>query len=131
MLLPSKLRTKSGFILETCSPNLLMVSPSESFWVWRTSFSPLSVLPLMIRIGSRIGLGAPVLLTDRSEKEKRSSLGGSSLAIGRGWSIAVSVSWTLNSFGFIVEAEVSTSYHWQGLISQSYWYLIARRSFSS
>src|SRR6267378_745611 len=108
-----------------------MIPASESACVCRTSFAFLSVLQLTIRIGSRIALGAPVWLTDRSEKEKRSSLGGSSLAIGRGWSVAVSVSWTLNSFGSIVEAEVSTSYHWQGLISQSYWYLIASRSFSS
>src|SRR6267143_19674 len=108
-----------------------MVSPSESVFAWRTSLVPISVLQLMIRIGSRIALGAPVLLTDRSEKEKRSNPGGSSLAIGPGWSVAVSVSWRLNSFGSIVEAEVSTSYHWQGLISQSYWYLIASRSLSS
>src|SRR5438552_16638761 len=85
----------------------------------------------MIWIGSRIGLGAPVLLTDRSEKEKRSRLGGSSFGTGRGWSVAVSVSWTLNSFGSIVEVVVSASYHWQGLIPWSYWYLIASRSFSS
>src|SRR6266481_9325625 len=108
-----------------------MVSPSESVFVWRTSFLRLSVLQLMIRIGSRMELGAPVLLTDRSEKEKRSKPGGSSFAIWRGWSDAVSVSWTLNSFGSIVEAEDSTSYHRQGLIWQSYWYLIASRSFSS
>src|SRR5260370_41601768 len=98
-----------------------MISPSESVFAWRTSFVRLSVLQLMIRIGSRIALGAPVLLTDRSEKEKRSRAGGSSLAIGRGWSVAVSVSWTLNSFGSIVEAEVSTSEDWKGLISGSCW----------
>src|SRR5437660_729242 len=63
----------------------------------------------MIWIGSRIGLGAPVLLTDRSEKEKRSRLGGSSFGTGRGWSVAISVSWTLNLFGSIVEVEKTVS----------------------
>src|SRR5437660_9477371 len=107
-----------------------MVVWSEWAWVRRTSFA-FSVLQLMIWIGSRMGLGAPILLTDRSENERRSKLGGSSFGMGRGWSVAVSVSWTLNFFGSIVEAVVSASYHWQGLIPWSYWYLIANRSFSS
>src|SRR6266581_5323654 len=107
-----------------------MISVSESAWVSKTSFE-LSVLQPMIRIGSRMGLGAPILLTDRSENERRSRLGGSSFGMGRGWSVAVSVSWTLKFFGSIVEAVVSASYHWQGLIPWSYWYLIASLSFSS
>src|SRR6267378_2504155 len=96
-----------------------------------TSFEFLFVLQLMIWIGSLMGLGAPVLLMDRSENEKRSRFGGSSFAIGRGCSVAVRVSWTLNSFGSIVEAMVSASYHWHGLIPWSYWYFIASLSFSS
>src|SRR2546425_12408980 len=108
-----------------------MIAWSESACVRRTSFAFLFVLQLITWIGSLIGLGAPILLTDRSENEKRSRLGGSSFGMGRGWSVAVSVSWTLNFLGSIVEAVVSASYHWQGLIPWSYWYLIASRSFSS
>src|SRR5207245_1688802 len=108
-----------------------MVAWSESPEVRRTSFAFLFVLQLMIWIGSLIGLGAPILLIDSSENEKRSSPGGSSFRMGWGWSVAVSASWTLNFFGSIFELVVSASYHWQGLIPWSYWYLIASRSFSS
>src|SRR5437867_2339421 len=71
---------------------LLNVFWSESARVRITLLVFPFFLQLMIWIGSRVGLGAPVLLTDRSEKEKRSSLGGSSLAMARGCSFAVSVS---------------------------------------
>src|SRR2546422_5852498 len=108
-----------------------MVAWSESARVRRTSFAFLFVLQLLIWIGSLIGLGAPILLADTSENEKISRLGGSSFGMERGWSVAVRVSWTLNFLGSIVEAVVSASYHWQGLIPWSYWYLIASRSFSS
>src|SRR2546427_3047263 len=84
----------------------------------------------MIRIGSRMGLGAPILLTDRSENERRSRLGGSSFGMGRGWSVAVCVSWTLNFFWAIVETVVSTPYHWQGLVPWAYLDFIANRGFS-
>src|SRR5207253_1895532 len=108
-----------------------MVLSSEGVCVRTTSFASLFVLQLTTWTGSLMALGAPILLIDRSEKEKRSTLGGSSLGIAWGWSFAVRVSWTLNFFGSIVEAVVSASYHWHGLIPWSYWYLIASRSFSS
>src|SRR5207245_11665217 len=91
----------------------------------------LLVLQLITWTGSLMALGAPILLTESSEKEKRSSPGGSSLATRLGWSVAVSVSCTLNSLGAIVEAAVSASYHWQGLIPEAYWYLIASGGLSS
>src|SRR5438445_12837465 len=108
-----------------------MVSWSESACVRRTWVVSLFFLQLMTWTGSLMAVGAPILLTDRSENEKRSRVGGSSFGMGRGWSVAVRVSWTLNFLGSIVEAVVSASYHWQGLIPWSYWYLIASRSFSS
>src|SRR5207244_5816513 len=87
----------------TSSPNLWMVLSSEWACVRRTWFASLFVLQLTTWTGSLMALGAPILLTARSENEKRSKLGGSSLAIAWGWSVAVSVSWTLNFFGSIVE----------------------------
>src|SRR5947209_19019652 len=100
----------------TSSPNLWMVLSSEWACVRRTWFASLFVLQLTTWTGSLMALGAPILLTDRSENEKRSSPGGSSLATRLGWAVAVSVSCTLNSPGSIVEEAVSASYHWQGLI---------------
>src|SRR5947208_16232712 len=102
-----------------------MVLSSEWVWVRRTSFASLFVLQLTTWTGSLMALGAPILLIDRSEKEKRSTLGDSSLEIAWGWSFAVRVSWTLNFLGSIVEAVVSASYHWHGFLSYSYWYLLA------
>src|SRR2546426_1301375 len=98
-----------------------MISVSESVWVSKTSFAFLSVLQLMIWIGFRMGLGAPILLTDRSENERRSKLGGSSFGMGRGWSVAVSVSLTLDFFWSIVEAGGFASLHLQGVISLAFW----------
>src|SRR2546428_13989011 len=68
-----------------------MIAWSESACVRRTSFAFSFVLQLITWIGSLIGLGAPILLTDRSENEKRSRLGGSSFGMGRGWVVCVCV----------------------------------------
>src|SRR3989441_10026251 len=96
-----------------------MIAWSESACVRRTSFAFLFVLQLITWIGSLIGLGAPILLTDRSENEKRSRLGGSSFGMGRGWSVAVSVSSTLDFLGSIVEAVGCASERWEGFIPRS------------
>src|SRR2546426_10782425 len=107
-----------------------MIAWSESACVRRTSFAFLFVLQLITWIGSLIGLGAPILLTDRSENEKRSRLGGSSFGMGRGWSVGVSVFWTLNFLGSIVEAGVFASDHREGLISWAVWDFVASWGFS-
>src|SRR3989442_14064277 len=106
-----------------------MISVSESVWVSKTSFAFLSVLQLMIRIGSRMGLGAPILLTDRSENEKRSRLGGSSFGMGRGWAVGGSVFWELDFLGAIVEAGGFPPYHRGGLIPWGLWVFIASQGF--
>src|SRR3989454_9946610 len=93
-----------------------MIAWSESACVRRTSFAFSFVLQLITWIGSLIGLGAPILLTDRSENEKRSRLGGSSFGMGRGWSVCVSVSWALNFLWSIVEAVGSPTDPWPGFI---------------
>src|SRR3989441_11557038 len=98
-----------------------MIAWSESACVRRTSFAFSFVLQLITWIGSLIGLGAPILLTDRSENEKRSRLGGSSFGMGRGWSVGVSVFWTLDFLGSIVEAGVFGSVPWQRFFSWWVW----------
>src|SRR3989442_4313150 len=94
-----------------------MIAWSESACVRRTSFAFLFVLQLITWIGSLIGLGAPILLTDRSENEKRSRLGGSSFGMGRGWSVSVLVFWILNFLGSIVVAGGFAACQLQGCAS--------------
>src|SRR2546428_6581508 len=97
-----------------------MIAWSESACVRRTSFAFSFVFQLITWIGSLIGLGAPILLTDRSENEKRSRLGGSSFGMGRGLSVAVCVSWTLNFFGSIFYAGVYGPHPCAWFVSISY-----------
>src|SRR2546428_2519832 len=85
-----------------------MIAWSESACVRRTSFAFSFVLQLITWIGSLIGLGAPILLTDRSENEKRSRLGGSSFGMGRGGSAGVCAFLDLNFLRAIVEGDGSS-----------------------